>query len=260
MALKILVATPTFNGMRYCINEFIDGIKSLTYPKCDFLIVDNSRNDDFFNELKQKEGIIVLHDKCNEERNVKRLISSRNKILDYAIQNNYDHILMMDCDVIPPKNVIEELLSCNKDIVTGLYFNYFVCNGKHKIMPVCWKSVSPEEFEEMKKQSPFPSVVKSYLDVRRALFPEEIESNELIPVLLPSSGCMLLSRNVFEKVRYGLLDMEGGLLSSDDIYFMNKAREIGFQPYCYTKIKCDHLVFGKYKKDSDGKLKHPFRI
>jgi len=257
---KILVATPTFDGMKYCINEFLDRIRSLTYPLYDILIVDNSRDDSFFIELKKEKGITVVKDNCTEERNVMRLISSRNKILEYAIENNYDYILMMDSDVIPPKNVIEELLSCKKDIVSGLYYNYFICDGGPKLMSVCWRSITPDEFEEMNRLSPFPPIIKSHLDVRRALFKEEAESNELFQVFLPSSGCMLVSRPVFEKVKYGLLQLESNMMSSDDIYFIQKAREIGFEPYCYTKVKCDHLVFGKYVKDSSGSLKHPFRL
>ena len=34
-------------------------------------------------------------------------------------------MLMMDPDVIAPKNIIKELLKDNKDIISGLYYNYF---------------------------------------------------------------------------------------------------------------------------------------
>ena len=121
---KILVASPTYKGMKYCIDKFIKQIKNLTSPDYDILIVDNSEDDAFFNELK-KYQIKVIKDNCQKEK-IHKLINSRNIIIDYALKNNYDYIFMMDCDVIPPENIIEELLKCNKDIVSGLYFNYFM--------------------------------------------------------------------------------------------------------------------------------------
>ncbi len=45
---------------------------------------------------------------------------------------------MLDSDVIPPKNIIQELLDCNKDLVSGLYYNYFISDGETKYLPVAW--------------------------------------------------------------------------------------------------------------------------
>ena len=42
--------------------------------------------------------------------------------------------------------------------------------------------------------------------------------------------------------------------TGDDIYFVDKARELGYEPYCNTKVKCKHLVLGKYEKDENGNL------
>ena len=44
---------------------------------------------------------------------------------------------------------------------------------------------------------------------------------------------------------------------TDEIYFLEKARNKGFKFYCFTKVKCEHLVFQKYEKDLNGNLKHP---
>ena len=252
---KILVAAPTYNMMKYCQDKFFDRIKNLSYPEYDILIVDNTRGGEYSKELESIGGMKVIHDNTTEEKNIFRLISSRNKILDYALENNYTHIMMFDVDVIPPVNIIEELLECNKDLVSGLYYNYFNANGGVKYLPVSWKHLTEEEFKEVKTKYKLPEIVKTRTDLRRHLTKQETDSNELHKVAFPSAGCMLIKRVVFEKVRYGLLEKPGfNLKAGDDIYFIIKARDFGFIPYCHTKLKCEHLVLEKYEKDEDGNL------
>lgn len=256
---KILVASPTYNKMKYCQDKFLSSIKNLSYLYYEILIVDNSRDNEYFEELKKQSGINVIKDDTTETKNIKRLISSRNKILDYAIKNNFDYVLMIDSDVIPPRNIIEELLMCKKDIVSGLYSGNFVVSGKVEFLPVAFKSLTKEEFENIKKQIILPDFIKSHADIRRHITKQEADSGELLEVLIPSSGCMLISRKVFEKVRYGLIDTAemGNIKSGDDIYFILEARKLGFNAYCNTKLKCEHLIEGKYDKDEDGVYEHP---
>ena len=255
---KVLVGAPVYRGVKYCLKEFLTGVRNLSYENFDVLIVDNSKGDEFFEELKKEEGsnLKVLKDDTEEEKPIMRLISSRNKILEYALEGGYDYIFMMDADIVAPSDIIEGLLECEKDIVSGLYFGYFGVK-KTKMLSIAWMPITKEEFEIMRKQVTFPSSIRSHEDLNRHLTQKEIDDNELLEVLYPSAGCMLISRKVFEKVRYGLLDAPEGKVVSDDIYFFKKAREAGFKLYCYTKYKCDHLLEGKYKRDKRGNLLHP---
>lgn len=254
---KILVASPVFDGMDYCINEFLNRMRELDYEDYDILIVDNSRKNDFFNKLSNEECINLIRDANDETTNKLRLVNSRNIILEYAIKNNYDYILMMDCDVIPPKNIIKDLLKHDKDMVSGLYFNYFTVNKEQKHKPVAWCHLSPEEFEEISKQINLPEFIKSHKDMRRHMTDEEVNSGKLIKVKIPSAGCMLIKRKVFEKIKYGLLEIPEHLSTTDDMHFILKAEEAGFEAYVDTSIKCEHLIFGKFYKDKDGTLRHP---
>lgn len=255
---RVLVASPTYGAMKYCFREFIDSLKAINYDKgCfDVLLMDNSKGEDFFNELKMESGIIVLKDNTQEDRNVKRLISSRNKILDYALQNDYDYVLMMDSDVIPPKEILHSLIECGKDIVSGLYFGEFSISGKIKELPVAWKLFGEAEFEEMKRVGAVPEYAKRREDIRRHITDEEANSGALIEVFICSPGCMLLNRKVFEKIRYCFLEREDGVLYGDDIAFLESARKHGFKIWCSTKIKCEHLLKGKLKS-RDGETVHP---
>ncbi len=249
---KILVAAPTFSGMSYCQDVFLNRVKNLHFPSYNILIVDNSRDLNYFNELSQTDGVIVIHDPTSAQKSVFRLISSRNLIIDYALKNDYSHILMLDSDVVPPKNIIQELLSCNRDIVSGLYFNFFMVGNEKKWLPVSWKLLTDEEFFELKKIPQYSNFKRE--DLRRHITQEEIDSGSVQEVIMPSAGCMLISKEVFSKVRYGKFSETGG--ADDDRFFIDFAIKKGFTPFCFPKVLCEHLVKEKYYNDNKGNLIH----
>lgn len=256
MIKKILVGVPVYDGMKYCWDKFISSAKKFSYKNYDILVVDNSEGNEFFEEIKKDKTIKVIKDDTQETRKQLRLISSENKIIDYAVKNNYDYILKLDSDVIPPRNVIEELLSCKKDVVSALAVSYFNIQGQNKQMPICWKNFTKEEFDEMKKLNILKSNIKSEKDIRRFLTKEEVKSGELLEVCVPFNGCILIKTDILKdkQIRYGLLNDSNK--TSDDIYFFSKLREKGFKLFCYPKLACEHMVWGKYKKE-DGKYKNP---
>lgn len=255
--MKILVATPIFDGMEYCFDKFIASIKKIDFPKFDILIVDNSKNKIFFEKISKQTGFKTIYDDTNEQLNQKRLISSRNKIMDYAKDNGYDFLLFVDTDVIVPENILNELLKANKDVVSGLYYNYFYVSGEKRMMPVAWRYFTEEQFAEIKRRGLYPKI-NNRLDLRikRYFTNEEIKSGEIIEAAIPSNGCVLFSRKVIESpFRYGTSEEFHG----DDVFFFAHARE-KFKFYVHTGIICEHLILGKYKMDSKGNLLHPLGL
>jgi GT2 family glycosyltransferase len=247
---KVLVASPVYEGMDYCIDEFIESIKELDYDSYDILLYDNSITPEFSKDLVKK-GINVLTLDSSEENKLKRLVLTRNKILQYAMNNSYDYLLMLDCDVIPPRETIKRLLSQEKDIISGLYHNFFKVSGELKRRPVCWRALTDKEFEIIKKQYNLPNLVQSKENIRRFLTPKEEESKEVLQVMIASAGCMLLSKKAFSALSYGILDIPEGMHTSDDIYFFRKARENNFEIFCDTSLVCKHLIEGKFKESSN---------
>jgi cellulose synthase/poly-beta-1,6-N-acetylglucosamine synthase-like glycosyltransferase len=230
---KVLVAAPIYENMEYCFKEFIEAISKIDYTNYNILLVDNSKTQDFYNKLKnlEKTGRIkVLYDKTKEEKNLFRLISSRNKILKYAKENNYDYLLMMDADVIAPKNIITDLMSHKKDIISGIYLRAEMRNNKNVAIPNALVLIDKLEGKELFRSLSF----------------YEMYSNNLFEVLFCSGGCMLLSRDAFTKLKYGYLGF-----GADDNYFMKTAKDNGFKLYCYPHVFCDHII-GK-NKFKDGK-------
>lgn len=248
---KVLVAAPVFYGMDYCFKDFIEHLKKIDYPSFDILIVDNSRTKDYYESIKNIEGIIVIYDDTREEKNMLRIISSRNLILSYAIKKNYDYLLMMDCDVMVPPRIISTLLSHKKEVVSGIYFNYFRCDGGVQLLPVAYKAVSEEEFTDIKTHAKLPSFVKTKEDLRQRVSKEDIEKGELVEAIIPSGGCTLLSKKAFSSgVHYRSLLMPSGTYSTDDIPFFKELHSKGFKLFCDPNLICKHAVEGK--RDATG--------
>ena len=44
---KVLVGCPTYDGKKYCLKEYAEALKKLTYANFDVLIVDNSKESGY---------------------------------------------------------------------------------------------------------------------------------------------------------------------------------------------------------------------
>ncbi len=212
---KILVGCPTSNHKEYCFEEYLKGIKELTYKNFDILLVDNSKDDDYYNKIKDK--IPVIKDKYFENAR-DRIIHSRNILRNKVLSEGYDYLLSLEQDVIPPKDVIERLLKDNQKIVGGLYFK---TGSFNELIPLVW-------LREDKNHA------------RRANI-EEIKEDKLIEVITCGLGCILIHRSVLEKIEFRYSKDKKAF---DDVWFCEDARNNNFKIFCDTGIKCKHLIKG----------------
>jgi len=213
-----LVGCPTADYKAYCLDEYITALKSLTYKNCDFLIVDNSKTDDYCERIK-KSGIKVIKDKYLPLAK-QRIISSRNLIREYALKNNYDYFFSLEQDVIPPKDIIERLLEAKKEIIAGVYYTEYKIKGKQVIRPLMWEKVNEETLQFMTDQA---------------------ETNQVVNVDVTGLGCIMISRKVLEKVKFRV---EKENEAFDDLFFCVDAEKNGYKIYVDTSIKCKHLIRG----------------
>src|SRR3989344_7487708 len=105
---KILVGSPVNKMYDYCIKEYVDAIKNLTYKNYDILLIDNSKTEEFYKKLKLMK-INVIREKYFEEPR-DRMVHCRNILKKKVIEDNYDFLLNIDQDVIPPRDIIERFL------------------------------------------------------------------------------------------------------------------------------------------------------
>ena len=215
--MKVLIGCPTSFHKEYCLNEYSEAVKEL---KHDVLLIDNSPNDEYLEKIK-KLGLNVIKGKYFEGA-LDRIISSRNLLRKYVLENDYDYFFSLEQDVIPPLDIIERLLKHNKKVITGVYFahNKFP-DGKTELMPLVYKLVEKRDM--------------------RPLNQEELWENQgLMQVVSCGLGCVLIHRSVLEQVRFRY---ERDVF--DDRFFCVDLFDKKIPIYCDTRIKCKHLILNR---------------
>jgi len=220
MKPKVLVGCPTSDYKDYCLNEYAQAVKNLTYDNYDILLVDNSKTNEYSKKIKSLGLNVIKADYFESAR--ERIVNSRNILREYAIKNGYDYLLSLEQDVIPPKNVIERLLVYNKEIVSGVYFAVNFYKGKHRLLPLIWV-----DFDYDKKRM-------FYVDNTR------LWGNEFIKIAACGLGCVLIHKGILKgfKFRYDPSYEEG----FDDIFFCKDLRENNIEIFADMSVKCKHLI------------------
>lgn len=242
---KILIGCPTFDGKDYCLERYAEVLKNLSYDNHDILLVDNSKTDAYSKKIK-KLGIPVERTERKDKAR-ETIVISRNLLRQKVLDGGYDYFFSLEQDVMPPINVIEAMLEDKKDIVGGMYCNMFVDNfGIEQMKPLVYMAISKEEFEALKGEKFKGTEIQKKILSGKITRPEQINSQlslnhvrepRLMEVLFTGLGCMLISRKVLEKVKFGWAED-----SFDDAKFAEDARKAGFKVYVDTRIRCDHIT------------------
>lgn len=134
------------------------------------------------------------------------------------------HLLFLDADMVPSPDTLNRLLKDNKPIVSGLY----------------------------RKRTP-PHEVMAF---NSRLVPIPLKGPRLRRVDFVGAGCLLIRREVFEKVRPPWFTSEwteSGHLS-EDFSFCQKAGESGYEIWVDTQVRPLHLEPVGIGTDPKGKV------
>lgn len=217
---KVLVAAPICEWYDYCWEEFSLRLKELTYGNYDLFFVDNSETDTFFEKVKSQGFNVVKSEHLVRIRDM--VTRDHNLIREKVLNEGYDYLLILDQDVIPPKDVIESLMKHDKDVVSGLYFGHHDVNGEKKAMPFAW--VFSKEINDW--------------DNTGYLVEDEIWSPRLLKIAFAGMGCILIKRNVLEKIKFRYsLEIDAW----DDRWLGVDVWNNGFEYYLDNTVKCKHL-------------------
>jgi GT2 family glycosyltransferase len=219
---KVLVGCPTSFHKEYALKQYSEALKNLSYTNFDILILDNSQNNNYLKKLKS-HGLKAIKSKYFDSAR-ERIVFSRNLLKDETIKK-YDYFLSLEQDVIPPKDIIERLLSHKKDVVSGIYFVRNIINGKKQLIPLAYKEIP----------------AKNELPDMRPLNQFELKKG-LTQVVSVGLGCVLISKKILKTINFRY---EKDKDSFDDRFFSIDLFKQKIPIYCDTSLICKHLIINR---------------
>lgn len=170
------------------------------------------------NKYIEKECFQAIYDLDTEGLDCQLYIQSayavdvaREKIVIEAKKRNAEYIFWVDSDTIPPKNALKDLLSCNKDIVSGIYAFKYMDSDDAVVM-----RINGDHYEN--------------ITVTELLQGERIKEIDAC-----GFGCILTKTDVFREQNF-IYDTRRG----EDTYFCEKAKVNGYKIYVDNRVGCGH--------------------
>lgn len=217
MTPKVLVGCPTYDGKAYCLRQYAERVKILSYPDYDVLLVDNSENDDYSRQIGQYGLEVVRSPRSPDTKQT--IANARNVLRTRAL--GYDYLLSLEQDVIPPIDVIERLIAHKKQVVSGVYTKKYEYSrdGKtlYRELPVLWARIPGRPRHAAQ-------VDKSFLLPPR-----------LAEVIIFGLGCVLIHRSVLETIVFHVAGK-----GFDDATFSNDLILQRIPAYADTGVICGH--------------------
>lgn len=117
---KVLVFTTIYDKKDYCLEEFVENAKKLTYPNMRHIYVDNTNDDGEYLQRLLDLGLDAHHvQRGGSSREA--LARSQNFARKMALDDEYDYLFSLESDLFPGGDVIQKLMRHCKDVVTALY-------------------------------------------------------------------------------------------------------------------------------------------
>ncbi len=219
---KILVATLTSRKKDYCFLPFWSRINNLSYPEYDLFVSDNSQ-DSKYKEYLKRFFPNVRHVARNKPMPFTEVLcKSHNQIREFFLAGDYDFLLHIESDVIPPSNVIEALIHHRKSVVSAAYF--------HGIGENSW--VLSYNKENIYNYAHSPSRVNHQgSDIYQA-------NGKLREIHSCGLGCTLIHKSVLKQIEFTWVP---GSVVTPDGFFYDYLMLKGFRAYLDTSLLCTHL-------------------
>ncbi len=220
---KVLVAGTISFSRREIIPFFIKSLLQLSYENKKIFLIENSREEELMNAFRNLKGVEIQKTEFLENRN-QMIARDKNLMRKKALEEGFDYLLSLELNVIPPKNVIEELLAQNKKICSALLLSSAIKREENKLsrvlVPLAGKFLKEKE-KEIKVQN---------------LLLDEVLPSKLLKVDICSLGCMLIHKNVLEKIEFKSDEQNAPV----ELLFAAECKKKGFEifvdSYCGSKI------------------------
>lgn len=165
--------------------------------------------------------------------------TARNRIAQMSLDRGVDYVLMVDNDVVLPKDALVNLLDDPKDVCLGYYAHRDTDNIYRGRTCVC-KLLT--DTGARWKNYPFESEYTG-----QELAELKAKGEHKVRIHGGGMGCAFIKTDVFEKVKYpwydwvNYKDEKRGMLS-EDLYFCEGCRKNSIPIFTDTRVNCGHML------------------
>lgn len=186
--------------------------------------------------IRTENHFILSHISKNSDYNVffsapadKPIQHNRNKIVqDFLKKKEYDYLMMLDSDVVPPANIIR-LADYDEDVIGALCFAFKKTDaGMNAIMPLI--------LEKFKRED----------GLWRYRVKDDLDGSEgLVEADAVGTGCIMVHRRVLEDERMkrpfkNYYDENGLRIEGLDLSFCRRVKECGYKVFAHLDFPCSH--------------------
>lgn len=165
--------------------------------------------------------------------------TARNKIAQRAMDLGTDYVLMVDNDVVLPRDILEIMLGEETDVVLGYYAHRDTDNIYRGSTCVC----------KLYQEDGTPYFNYPLESEYTAIELQELsETGEWrVQIHGGGMGCAFIKTSVFRRLNYpwydwvNYADDNRGMLS-EDLFFCERCREAGIKIYTDTRAACGHML------------------
>lgn len=220
---KILLACPVSSAKDYCLWEWIERVKYLSYPNLDIFLADNSYGPGYAETIRN-EGVNCEHYRRPAAVDTRYLLlDSWSMIRKKVLEGGYDYHFSLECDLFPPYDIVEQLLS------------HATAHGL-PVVAAPFMIRQGEQSELMVQQ--MGQIANHRMQMLVGQFPGyTMIGTGLQQVVNPGQGCVLIHRSVYEQVQYTIQEPGD---AHPDSYFFYELWEKGIPVYLDTSLVVEH--------------------
>jgi len=196
MRPKILVGVVSNEDHEYCMDHFLKSLNQFTYDNFEVIFADDSKDFNFRKSLRDKGHNVFKGDE--------------KIIMKQFLRKNYDYLFLLDSRILAPKDIIEKLLSHDKDITTGVYLNNMLIDKRLVVTP---------------------NVFFTNGNTLKLATKKEVMKNKLIEIGDTDLRCCLIKRDV--------------IVNTEDSVFPD-ALVKGFKAFVDTSMKCFNFNYPEH--------------
>ena len=164
--------------------------------------------------------------------------TARNRIVQKAIDGEYDYVLMIDNDVVVPKDALVKLLQDPVDVCLGYYAHRGEDNIYHGRVSIC-KYADKHGFPHYHYKLDSEYTAEELLQLI-------MNGEKKIRIHGGGMGCAMISVALLKRMEYPWYDWVNykdrkGMLS-EDLYFCEQCKALDVPIYTDVRVSCGHML------------------